>query len=139
MNGFIQLARWMDLAAIGGADSDREPRGFKVQALKNQIQREIAVVGYAYAERALARHDFPRAGSLLTNQAMRDDLENEIRDRWNANSAILAYDEDELQDAVRVAAAVAIAAWDRAARADREIGTEVRPFRLSSTSPARTS
>jgi hypothetical protein len=115
MNGFMQLARWMDLVAIGGANSDCEPRsGFKVQALKKQIQNEIAVVGYTYAERALTRHDFPRVGSPLVSQAMRDDLEKEIRTRWNANCAILAYDEDELQDAVRVAAAVAMAAWDGA-------------------------
>jgi hypothetical protein len=115
MNGFMQLARWMDLVAIGGADSDCEPRSeLKVQALKNQIQNEIAVVGYTYAEPALTRHDFPRVGSLLGHQAMRDDLEKEIRARWNANCAILAYDEDELRDAVRVAAAVAMSAWDRA-------------------------
>jgi hypothetical protein len=81
----------------------------KLAKLKRRIQGEIFAAGYRYA---LGKWEPTARPEVLSLEKTRGELEDEIRARWNADPEILAFDEDELQEAVSVALALAVATWD---------------------------
>jgi hypothetical protein len=84
------------------------------EQLLEQLRAEIVSIGREYAMRLLNACERPQVGGLMADphNSVRMDLVAALRLSWDANEAILSYDEDELQDAADAALLVAIGTWD---------------------------
>lgn len=86
------------------------------ERLVEQLRAEIISIGREYATRLLASCEHPQIGGLFTDphNRVRSDLLSALRLSWDANEAILSYEDDELEDAADAALLVAIGTWDGA-------------------------